>query len=132
MFPLMKIAHLNKEMPEPDKIKEEIKVLEQHIKYHPASERAYNRLMVLYRKKRDYKKELATIKKAIKIFEDIFKKRQPTFNRTVRSLSVALSKATGLADKKGDNLYQLGDLSKWKKRKELVSKKLKTNSGGSS
>ena len=119
----MKVVHLKKEnTPEDGPV--EIKQLEEIIKNYPANQRSYNRLMTLYRKQGNYKKELQTINRAIRTFEALFKKRQPPFNKMVKALSIALSKATGLSDKKGNPIYQMGDLSKWKKRKELVSKKI--------
>ena len=80
--------------------------------------------MILYRKQRNYRQELKIINRAIKTFEAIFKKRQAVHSPRVKMLSTALSKAMALADKKGNPIYQMGDLTKWKKRKTLVQKKV--------
>jgi len=122
----MKVVHLKKE----NKIEEsdpalEARALEQLLKEHPANEKAYDRLMVLYRKLKEPEKELRTINTAIKIFEEKYVKRQPAFNKKIETLSRALRKATGLADKKGNNLFEPGELARWKKRKALLQSKMK-------
>jgi hypothetical protein len=120
----MKLVHLNKEPIKKDDTEAEILSLEKTIRDHPTNERAYQRLMILYRKQKNYKKELKTIDTAIRTFEAIFKKRQPTYGQKVKALSKALLKATGLADKKGNSLYQAGELTRWKARRQTVLKKL--------
>lgn len=122
----MKIIHLNKAAGDLDDWMEEALSLEKLIKSHPTNERAYKRLMVIYRKQKEYKKELAVINKAIRSFEEKFNRKKPAFNKKVAALSKALLKATGLADKKGNNLYEPGELAKWRKRKVIVSKKIST------
>jgi DNA-binding SARP family transcriptional activator len=121
----MKVVHLNKAQPTPDLLKEEIRALEQTIKYHPTNEKAYSRLMIIYRKQQEYKKELKVINLAIKTFEEMFSRKQPAYNPRIKALSKALAKATGLTDKKGNSLYEKGELAKWKRRKATVMKKLK-------
>ena len=81
--------------------------------------------MILYRRQGDYKQELKTINRAIKILEEIFRKRQPAFNNTIRSLSSTIAKVTGLLYQKGNSLFQKGELGKWNMRKETVTKKIK-------
>jgi tetratricopeptide (TPR) repeat protein len=122
----MKLVHLNKEQAKEEDHTQEIKTLEQTIREHPANDKAWIRLMIIYRKQKEYKKELKTINAAIKTFEELFKKREPAYNTRVKSLSKALSKALGLTDKKGNSLYEMGDLAKWKRRKQAVLKKIKT------
>ena len=122
----MKVVHLKKEDTSPaDTIELQIKQLEADIKYHPGNEKAHNRLMILYRKQGNYKQELKTINRAIKIFEELFRKRQPVVNNRIRSLSRAIAKVTGLSDQKGNSLFQKGELTKWNKRKAIVMKKIK-------
>jgi len=98
---------------------------EKIISEHPLNTRANDRLMIVYRKLKEYKKELQTVERAIHHFEENFKKHQPEYNKKVASLSKALLKATGLADKKGNNIYEPGELMRWKRRRELLLKKLK-------
>lgn len=121
----MKVVHLNKGKDKPGTIDlpEEARLLEKTIHDHPSNDKALNRLMVIYRKLKEPKKELKLINAAIKTFEEKFKKRQPVYNKKVTAISKALLKATGLADKKGNNLYEPGDLSKWRKRKALLLKR---------
>ena len=121
----MKVAHLNKQQEKENDPAEEIRSLEQTIQYHPTNEKAWNRLMIIYRKQKEYKKELKVITRAIKTFEELFAKKQPVYTKRVKDLSRALAKATGLADKKGNSLYGKGELVKWKRRKLTVLKKLK-------
>ena len=122
----MKVVHLKKEEPAEDPLDAAAKEQEKLIREHPTYADAYNRLMIIYRKQNQYARELKLINTAIKVFEEAFNKRKPTYNSKVASISKALLKATGLADKKGENLYQWGDLARWKKRKEVVQKKLKS------
>ena len=122
----MKVVHLNRDKEEATDLSEEAKLLEKTIQSNPANDKALNRLMVIYRKLKEPGKELKLINTAIKTFEERFKKRQPVYNKKVTTLSKALLKATGLADKKGNNLYEPGDLSKWRKRKALLVKRQKS------
>lgn len=123
---VMKVVHLKKENSPESLLAEAARKEEQIIREHPTHGDAYSRLMTIYRKQKNYKKELQVINKAISTFEDLFKKKQPAFNNKVAALSKALRKATGLADSKGNNLYELGDLARWKKRKLLLQKKMKS------
>jgi tetratricopeptide (TPR) repeat protein len=92
------------------------------IKSNPHDGRAYDRLMIIYRKLKDYEKEIKTINTAINSFEKSFREKQPTYSKKIASISKALSKATGLSDKKGNNIYQPNELARWKKRKTSVLK----------
>ncbi|MGN7824007.1 tetratricopeptide repeat protein [Chitinophaga sp. 22536] len=88
---------------------------------------AYNRLMVLYRKQKAPRKEIAIINEAIKAYEDNVKAEQSAWskkNRKAASISRELVKALGLVDKKGAPVNQPAQIVTWKKRKENVSKKL--------
>jgi hypothetical protein len=94
------------------------------ISVHPLKARAYDRLMIIYRKLKEYNKELKIINAAIRQFNKKHKDRQPSFSKKVNLLSRALLKATGLADKKGNNIYQPDEVSRWQKRKELLLKRI--------
>ena len=95
------------------------------IKKSPHQQKAYDRLMILYRQQKDYKKELQIINTAIKIFEKLY---APTKSKgkKVNTISDQLNKSLGLIDKKGKTLYEQKPLSTWKKRREIVLKKIKT------
>ncbi|HMH32514.1 MAG TPA: bacterial transcriptional activator domain-containing protein [Puia sp.] len=91
------------------------------IRAHPLKEEAYERLMIIYRKTKQHKKESAIISKAIRTFEKGKRKAAPGSNdRTVTRLSNAISKATGLLDKKGTPLYQAQPMARWRKRQRTV------------
>ena len=100
-------------------------VYQKIIKKNPAKEHAYDRLMIIYRKNAEYKKEKEVIDAGIKAFEQFYKttSRVPA-KKKVASLSRQLLKATGLADKKGNPTYEREPLGRWKKRKKTLEKKL--------
>ncbi len=85
---------------------------------------AYNSLMKLYRRAKDYKKELAIINKAIKSYEAYYKKHKPHHSKSIDDISRKLNKAFGLTDKKGEELYSPEPLGTWKKRKAVVEKRI--------
>ena len=95
------------------------------VKAYPLNEKAYNRLMLLYRQLKEYKKELAVINKAITVFKNNFSKNHRSPGKKITQLSKALQKATGLTDKKGNNIYQPEPLARWEKRKMTVMNRLK-------
>jgi len=98
---------------------------EKVIRENPLNEYAYDRLMIIYRKEKEYRKEKVIIARAIKAFEQFYKNalKVPRSLKVV-SLSKAFMKSTGLADKKGKLLYQKEPLARWNKRKMIVEKKL--------
>ncbi len=100
----------------------------QAIQVEPDNEVGYNRLMIIYRKLKDYKEELRVINNGIEFFEAQYaNKAKELFDnrRKISQLSNALMKSVGLADKKGKNIYVPEPINKWKKRKEVVEKKVK-------
>jgi hypothetical protein len=134
----MKIAHSNKEMLGDDDLmsqaleheeegewKEAAAVYEKLLKQTRVNEKLYDRLMIMYRRIKDYKKELSTINHAIEVFETQYSRVHKTPNKKISRISNALMKATGLLNKKGENLYQPGPVGRWKKRKATVQKKIK-------
>jgi len=82
-----------------------IKTYEALLKKDELNVHAYNRLMIIYRKQKEYKKEAALIKKAIAAYEAFYKKHEPSHSRKVVTLSKALAKSTGLTGKTGKALY---------------------------
>jgi len=97
------------------------------IKKNPTKERAYDRLMIIYRKNAEYKKEKEIIDAGIKAFEQSYKtaSRMPA-KKKVTSLSQQLLKVTGLADKKGNPIFEREPLGRWKKRRKTVENKLRS------
>ena len=135
----MKVVHKNIEAKEiPGSWFEKAKAFEQQgelekatsayeevIRGNPLNEYAYDRLMIIYRKSKDYRKENAIIVKALKAFEEFYKKAsRVSSSKKIVSLSKAFMQSTGLADKKGKLLYQKEPLARWSKRKKVVEKKL--------
>jgi tetratricopeptide (TPR) repeat protein len=113
-----------KELEHEQNIEEAIALYKKAIKKDTLSEDAYNRLMILFRKQKDYKQELHIIKEAIKVFKEFYDAQIPNKSRTITELSNKLNRSTGLADKKGNTLYNPEPIAAWKKRKTIVEKKL--------
>ena len=88
------------------------------------NEQAYDRLMMIFRKQKKYKNELDIIKKGIKVFEGFYNSKKTRRSRTITEISNRLNKTIGLSDKKGNSLYSPEPISKWKKRKLIVEKKI--------
>ena len=108
-----------------------IKSYNQVISKDPLQVGAYNRLMILYRKLKDYKKELAVIKQAIAAYEKDIKKDQLSWkkaNTKSAKLSLSLAKSMGLLNDKGLPVYEDPQILTWRKRQETVQKKIKTPS----
>ena len=103
---------------------------EKIIREEPLNEYAYTRLMIIYRKTKNYKKELAVIKKGIQAFEKSLKSAsRVTVTKKIATLSKYLLKSLGLADKKGNSLYKGEPLDRWNIRKAVVERLLKKKQG---
>jgi DNA-binding SARP family transcriptional activator len=115
-----------KEFERKGEIENAVDSYEKVIKKDPLNEYAYDRLMIIHRKNKEYKREKAVIISGIKAFQQFYGtalKRPAT--KKITTLSNALLKATGLADKKGRPLYEREPLGRWSKRKQVVEKKMK-------
>ena len=90
----------------------------------------YDRLMIYYRKHKEYKKELNLINKALKIFADHFKKQAEAVltvaksKAAIKRLSEKINRSAGLVDKKGNPHYTPEPLLRWMKRKKTVQEKI--------
>ncbi len=91
---------------------------------NPLNQKAYHRLMIIYRKEKNYKKELQVINKAIRSFEDFHKANTKKHAQPITALSKSLSKSLGLTDHKGKITYDTEPVATWRKRKEIVLKKI--------
>ncbi len=98
---------------------------EELVKEHPLNEKGYDKAMKIYRQLKEYKRELSVIDAGISAFEDNYNKKHDPPGKKIKDLSAALLKATGLADKKGNKVYEPGPLSRWKKRRGTVEARLK-------
>lgn len=91
----------------------------------------YDRLMIYYRKQKEYKKELQLINRALKVFGDQIKRQGNQLfsvaksRTTVKKLSEKFSKLSGLIDKKGNPNFLPEPLARWTKRKHTVEQKIK-------
>src|SRR5688572_18249710 len=97
---------------------------EQVLKQHPLEEQAYTRLMIIYRKLKEPKKELKVIIKGIDAFMAQHDKKMATYsgNDKVGKLSRALLKSMSGKHKKAIDYPE--PVPKWIKRKEVVEKKI--------
>ena len=90
----------------------------------------YDRLMIYYRKHKEYKKELSLINKALKIFADHFKKQTEAVltvaksKAAIKRLSDKINRSAGLVDKKGNPHYMPEPIVRWMKRKKTVQQKI--------
>ena len=104
--------------------KDAIHLYEAALKKHPQNVYIYDRLMILYRKEKAYRKELSLITKAIGKFKDLYQPEKNSHSKKVASLSKSILHAVGLTDKKGLALYQPQPIARWEKRKKTVNQKL--------
>jgi tetratricopeptide (TPR) repeat protein len=102
------------------------KLYEKVIKKDHLEENAYNRLFIMYRKLGEYQKELDMIDAGIEAFEKFFASHRPKKSDKINSISKKLSKSLGLTDKKGNSVYSPEPIGKWKRRRVVVEKKVKS------
>src|SRR5688572_27576519 len=103
---------------------EAIRGYEEVIKKDPLAEKAYDRLMILYRKEKEYKKELKLINAGIKAFESFYRSRK-SGSKKIAEISKKLNRSFGFTDKKGNAVYDPEPIARWKKRKLTVEKRIK-------
>ncbi len=91
----------------------------------PLNVTAYNRLMIIFRKQKEYRKELAIINRAIKSYEADAKSsiQHRKLNSRIAGLSKSLAKSLGLLTKGGLPVFLNEDVDRWIKRREVVKKK---------
>ena len=100
---------------------------EKAVRLEPHEEYPYTRLMVIYRKKKDYESELKIIRKGIAAFEAFHEKRaKRVFRKDQKALKLSnsLAKSLGQIDKKGNPVALPEPVASWSKRAKLVEKKL--------
>jgi lipopolysaccharide biosynthesis regulator YciM len=108
-------------------LKQAVNLYEQNIKENYASEYAFQRLMTIYRKRREYKKELQVINRGIDLFKhQIEENTRHSISRRADSkklerLSAAIIKKSGL---RKNEMHFPDPIDKWLKRKEIVKQKL--------
>lgn len=112
------LLHLASEHEKNDELEDAAALYLRYLKKIPGNENVYSRLMIIYRKQKEAKKELAIINQAIKTFENIFKKEtRVSPSRKAIEISKRLIKSLGQNERE--------PLRKWKRRKILLEKQLK-------
>ena len=126
----LKIEQRNKDAQRAEQdnhIDKAIQLYEQNIKENYADEFAFERLMILYRKEKEYKEELRVIRRGIEVFKQSMKEHlKHSLSRHVDSkkleqLSNAILKKTG---SKKPEVHFPDPVDKWIKREEIVKQKL--------
>jgi len=112
------------EAEEKENISRAVKDYEEAIQKDPLAEKAYDRLMILYRKEKDYKNELRLINSGIKAFEEFYRSRK-SGSKKIAEISKKLNKSFGFTDKKGNAVYDPEPIARWKKRRGMVEKRIK-------
>jgi hypothetical protein len=107
-------------------LKQAAKYYEAAIKDERPDELPFNRLMIIYRKLKQYKDELRVINKGIRRFEEYYRKSSASGGKgkKLTDLSEAFMKSSGLKDRKGNLVYQPEPIARWAKRKSIVEKKI--------
>ena len=99
-----------------------VELYEQALQKDRLNEYAYNRLMIIYRKLKDKKKELHIINTAIKVYKEFYASKKRS-TKSIKEISNKLNRSFGFTDKKGNTLYTPEPIATWQKRKELLEKK---------
>jgi hypothetical protein len=113
-----------------DDLNKAIRFYEQNIREDHADKFAFERLMIIYRKHKEYQNELRVIKRGIEVFQKKFKERvkhslgRRVSDKKIEQLSNAIIKISG---QKKEALHFPDPVDKWLKRKEIVEKKLTNN-----
>lgn len=113
----------------------ELSGYEEQVRQGIAEAHPYDRLMIAYRKGKDYNNELRVIKRAIAVFEGRLKQFQDAVLKgykkrsKVMELSKSISKKTGLADNRGRATHVPEPIARWQKRQAVVEKKIAAASG---
>ena len=81
--------------------------------------------MIIYRKEKNYKKELSVINSGIKAFEKFYKTSSGRPSKKLRDISERLNKAFHLIDKKGMPIYNPEPIDRWQKERKWSKRKLR-------
>ncbi|MCF6407339.1 bacterial transcriptional activator domain-containing protein [Chitinophaga filiformis] len=105
-----------------------ITLYQQAVKNDPLQEQAWQRLMILHRKQKDYAGELKIINLALKAYETHSREVQQQWlqkNKKAAPLIKSLAKSLGLMNTSGVMIDHNPILDKWNHRKEWVKARLK-------
>ena len=105
-------------------IDEAIALYQGALKKYPQQAAIYDRLMILHRKEKQYKKELSVINAGLKAFTALLQPAKNIRAGKVANLSKSILRSVGLTDKKDRPLYHPEPIARWQKRKRTVEQKL--------
>lgn len=94
----------------------------------PSDTGVYHRMAILHRKEKDYTSEMQVVEKALAALQKIYT-RTAEANSTVKKISARINRAFGMVDRKGNPLFDPEPVIKWKRRKAIVAKKIKSAVG---
>jgi hypothetical protein len=126
----MAVHKLKVVKPVPDQPEEPIDEYLNAVQSGTAATLPYDRLMIYYRKEKNYQEELNIIRKGIDTLKKFYANLQKEtlgrkINPKIKALSKQISKTTGLHDKKGNEVFLPDPLPRWMKRESVVLEKLK-------
>lgn len=110
-----------------DDLSAAVATYEEASKRMPYHREPYGRMMILFRKHGELKKELAVINKAITQFlkfHDRRTDRGKKMSSSVAKISKILSRELGLVDRKGNNMHIPEPIAGWIRRKKFLVKKI--------
>ena len=114
------------ELEQNNELDEAIKAYQKCLKIKKTDEYAFDRLMILFRKQKEYKKELDIIQQAIDAFEKLYAESAPAkTNKLIQKISNSILRSTGLSDKRGNLVFKPQPILRWHKRATLLKKRLK-------
>lgn len=94
------------------------------LKKQPLNAYIYDRLMIVYRKQKQYKKELSTVTAAIEKFTKVLRPAGNSQSKKIAALSKSILHAVGLTDKKGKPVYSPQPIARWENRLRVIRQKL--------
>jgi tetratricopeptide (TPR) repeat protein len=121
------LLHHAKEAEQASDIEKAIQYYEKATRLEPLEPFAYNRLMIIYRKEKNYTAELNTINKGLEKFLTEKKLREKSFNtkhKQAARLSKSLLKALTPSNSKKEDIEHFEPINSWNKRKGVVEQKL--------
>ncbi|MFC0775117.1 tetratricopeptide repeat protein [Terrimonas alba] len=102
-----------------------IKIYKRMLKTQPLNEKLYDRLMIIYRKNKNYQKEKEIINTAIRVYEKFYKENEKTtITKKVAAISKALLKSLQMTDARGRPSPQREPVKRWTKRKQWLLNRL--------
>jgi len=110
-----------------ERFDEAAKAYTKAIKLRPLLAESYQRLMILYRKKKAFQKELDIINTALLKFEQFYLSppRKTKLSSALLGKTKTLAKKLGLVDRSGSHVFIPEPVITWRRRKQYVMKQLR-------